>query len=151
MKIIGQGAEMNHLSKLIKKKKLQDRIILTGQISMKDYQREMEHCDVVLNACLKEGGVTNAFDCMKWGKPLVCIDTGGYTRNFDDKCAVILKHMQRNALIQSLAEAMVKLQDETVRKNMGNAMMVKGQAITWKIKGEKIRDEIMKAWEKKNV
>lgn len=151
MKIIGQGAEMNHLSKLIKKKKLQDRIILIGQISMKDYQREMEHCDVVLNACLKEGGVTNAFDCMKWGKPLVCIDTGGYTRNFDDKCAVILKHMQRNALIQSLAEAMVKLQDETVRKNMGNAMMVKGQAITWKIKGEKIRDEIMKAWEKKNV
>ena len=151
MKIIGQGAEMKHLCELVKKRELQDRIVLTGQISMEDYQREMENCDVVLNACLKEGGVTNAFDCMKWGKPLICIDTGGYTQNFDNECAVILKRMQRNDLIQSLANEMIKLKDETVRRNMSNAMIVKGQTITWKIKGEHIRDEIMKAWEKKNV
>lgn len=151
MKIIGQGAERDHLGELIKEKNLQDRVVLTGQITMEDYQREMENCDVVLNACLKEGGVTNAFDCMKWGKPLLCIDTGGYTRNFDNDCAVILNHMQRDALIQSLADEMVRLQDETVRRNMSTAMIVKGQTITWKIKGEHIRDEIMKVWEKQNV
>lgn len=151
MKIIGQGAERNHLGELIKEKKLQDRVVLTGQISMEDYQQEMENCDVVLNACLKEGGVTNAFDCMKWGKPLLCIDTGGYTRNFDDNCAVILNHMQRGALVRSLADEMVRLQDETVRRNMSAAMIAKGQTITWQIKGERIRDEIMKAWEQKNV
>lgn len=151
MKIIGQGVERSHLCKLVKEKKLQDRVVLTGQISMEDYQHEMKNCDVVLNACLKEGGVTNAFDCMKWGKPLLCIDTGGYTRNFDNECAVVLKHMKRNALIQSLADEMVKLQDETLRRNMSSAMMTKGQTITWKIKGEHICGEIMKAWEKKDV
>lgn len=151
MKVIGEGAEKAHLEALIKKKGLVGRVIMTGQISMADYQEEMENCDVVLNACLKEGGVTNAFDCMKWSKPLLCIDTGGYTRNFDSECAIILEHTGRDALIRKLAEGMVKLQDQDVRRKMSQAMIEKGQKITWEIKGQQIRDEILKAWERQNV
>lgn len=151
MKIIGKGAEKAHLEALIEEKGLVGRVIMAGQISMADYQKEMENCDVVLNACLKEGGVTNAFDCMKWGKPLLCVDTGGYTRNFDSECAIILEHTDRDSLIHKLAEGMVKLQDQKVRQEMSQAMIEKGQKITWEIKGQQIRDEIVKAWERQNV
>lgn len=151
MKIIGEGAETAHLGALIKKKGLAGRVIMTGQIPMAEYQKEMECCDVVLNACLKEGGVTNAFDCMKWGKPLLCIDTGGYTRNFDSECAIILEQTDRDSLIRKLAEGMVKLQEQKVRQEMSQAMIKKGQKITWEIKGRQIRDEILKAWEHKRV
>lgn len=151
MKIIGDGAEKEHLDALIKKKGLTDKVIMTGQISMAEYQKEMENCDVVLNACLKEGGVTNAFDCMKWGKPLLCIDTGGYTRNFDTECAIILDHASRDELVHNLADGMVKLQNQELRQKMSRAMVNKGQKITWEIKGQHIRDEILKAWEHRNV
>lgn len=151
MKIIGEGAEKEHLQSLIKKKNLSHKIIMMGQISMEDYQKEMKNCDVVLNACLKEGGVTNAFDCMKWGKPLLCIDTGGYTRNFDSECAIILNHAGRDALINNLAEGMIRLQNQNIRQNMSQAMIEKGQKITWEIKGQHIRDEIIKVWERRNV
>lgn len=151
MKIIGEGAEKEHLQSLIKKRNLSHKIIMMGQISMEDYQKEMKNCDVVLNACLKEGGVTNAFDCMKWGKPLLCIDTGGYTRNFDSECAIILNHAGRDALINNLAEGMIRLQNQNIRQNMSQAMIEKGQKITWEIKGQHIRDEIIKVWERRNV
>ena len=149
MKIIGQGAEMGHLSELIKERKLQDRVVLSGQISMEEYQGEMKNCDVVLNACLKEGGVTNAFDCMKWGKPLICIDTGGYTRNFDMNCALILSHKNRTELIKDLADGMIKIKDMSLRQRMSTAMIQKGQEMTWEIKGKNIRDEIMNLWNKR--
>lgn len=151
MKIIGEGAEKKHLEMLIKEKGLDDKITLTGQISMSEYQSEMENCDVVLNACLKEGGVTNAFDCMKWGKPLICIDTGGYTRNFDTECAIILNHAGRDELIHQLAEGMISLKSTEIRQKMSRSMVEKGQKITWEIKGKNIRNEIIKAWENKNA
>lgn len=42
----------------------------------------MKKCDAVINASLKEGAVTVSFDSMALGKPLLCIDTTGYTRYF---------------------------------------------------------------------
>lgn len=148
LKIIGSGTEKKNLEKKIKKAHLENRIILTGEISHQKYQEEMENCDVVINACLKEGGVTNAFDCMKWAKPLLCIDTGGYTKNFSSECAIILQHTTRDKLIQDLAQEMIRLRNETLRRKMSKAMHYEGGRYTWTIKGERIKAEILKAWEK---
>lgn len=150
LKIIGQGSEMKHLQKQITTLNLESKVELTGQISMEQYQQEMRNCDVVLNACLKEGGVTNAFDCMTWGKPLICVDTGGYTRNFDDECAMILPRTERQKMIRNLTEAILRVRDKELRKRMSEAMIRQGENITWRFKGIQIRDEIMQAWNKKN-
>lgn len=150
MKIIGEGSEMQHLRCQITELNLEQQIELTGQITMEQYQQEMKECDAVLNACLKEGGVTNAFDCMTWGKPLLCIDTGGYTRNFDSECAIILPHAGRQELIERLKDGMLQLRDEKLRRKMSEAMIRKGTSITWNIKGMHIRNEIMRAWNEKN-
>lgn len=151
IKIIGDGIEKKHLESLIHKYNLQNNIFLLGQLPMQDYFEEMSKCDGVINACLKEGGVTNAFDCMTWGKPLICIDTGGYTGNFDESCAIILKQTNRTNQIVQLKEAMCALTDDGVRKHMSSAIKEKGQCITWEIKGRQIRDIILKTWDEKQL
>lgn len=150
LKIIGEGSEKAHLRQLIAEKGLQDRIILIGQITMDEYRSEMKNCDAVINACLKEGGVTNAFDCMTWGKPFLCIDTGGYTRNFDSDCAIILKRGNREELIGHLCEGILQMRDFQLRTNLANAIVNRGKKITWEIKGQDIYKEIMEAWQKEH-
>lgn len=147
LKIIGEGIEEQHLKKMVKDKGLENNIIFTGQISMNEYRNEMKNCDVVLNACLKEGGVTNAFDCMTYGKPLICLDTGGYTRNFDDFCAIILTKENRAKTIKKIQDAIVKSFDSDLRVKLSDGMKQKGDKISWTIKGQDIRNEILKAWE----
>lgn len=147
LKIIGEGIEEQHLKKMVKDKGLENNIIFTGQISMNEYRNEMKNCDVVLNACLKEGGVTNAFDCMTYGKPLICLDTGGYTRNFDDSCAIILTKENRAKTIKKIQDAIVKSFDSDLRVKLSDGMKQKGNKISWTIKGQDIRNEILKAWE----
>lgn len=147
LKIIGEGIEEQHLKKMVKDKGLENNIIFTGQISMNEYRNEMKNCDVVLNACLKEGGVTNAFDCMTYGKPLICLDTGGYTRNFDDSCAIILTKENRAKNIKKIQDAIVKSFDSDLRVKLSDGMKQKGDKISWTIKGQDIRNEILKAWE----
>lgn len=147
LKIIGEGIEEHHLKEIVKNKGLEKNIIFTGQISMEEYRREMIDCDCVLNACLKEGGVTNAFDCMTYGKPLICLDTGGYTRNFDETCAVILQKSDRKETIFEIESAIIKTFDYQLRKELSDGMKNKGLQISWNIKGKKIRDEILKSWE----
>ena len=147
LKIIGEGIEEQHLKKMVKDKGLENNIIFTGQISMNEYRNEMKNCDVVLNACLKEGGVTNAFDCMTYGKPLICLDTGGYTRNFDDSCAIILTKENRAKTIKKIQDAIVKSFDSDLRVKLSDGMKQKGGKISWTIKGQDIRNEILKAWE----
>ena len=147
LKIIGEGIEEQHLKKMVKDKGLENNIIFTGQISMNEYRNEMKNCDVVLNACLKEGGVTNAFDCMTYGKPLICLDTGGYTRNFDDSCAIILTKENRAKTIKKIQDAIVKSFDSDLRVKLSDGMKQKGDKISWTIKGQDIRNEILKAWE----
>lgn len=147
LKIIGEGIEEQHLKKMVKDKGLENNIIFTGQISMNEYRNEMKNCDVVLNACLKEGGVTNAFDCMTYGKPLICLDTGGYTRNFDDSCAIILTKENRAKTIKKIQDAIVKSFDSDLRVKLSDGMKQKGDKISWTIKGQDIRNDILKAWE----
>ena len=151
LKIIGDGAEKKHLQGKISAAHLESRIILTGQLSLQEYQQEMKSCSVVINTCLKEGGVTNAFDCMTWAKPLLCIDTGGYTRNFRSECSIILQHTARKDLVHNLAQEMVRLRDESLRRKMCEAMIQEREGHTWEIKGERIKHEILKAWEKNDA
>lgn len=145
LKIVGEGAEHRRLETLIKKTGLAGKVMLTGQLSGAEYREEMKRCDAVINACLKEGGVTNAFDCMAYAKPLICIDTGGYTENFDESCAIILPRRSRSEVIKGLADGMIKLTDSDLRRQMSEAMILKGEKMTWEEKGIKIAQIITNA------
>lgn len=149
--VIGKGADKERLQALIAERKLTDKVTIAGAVSMERYQEYMRNCDVVVNASLKEGAVTVSFDSMAMGKPLICIDTTGYTRYFSPEYAEIIQRKDRESTIQALAESMVKLTDTHTRYEMGKKAQLAGNLFTWENRGKEIFAAITKALKERGI
>ncbi len=146
--IIGGGAEADNLRRMIEKRALSAYIQMTGVVCMNDYYQKMADCDVVVNPCLKEGAVTTSFDSMSFKKPLICIDTGGYTRYFDNNCAIVIPQGRRDEVILQLSNAILRLTDADERKRLANEAHRRGLSYTWEDKGKAISKVIIQAYQK---
>ena len=146
LNILGQGSDLQRLVKLVSDLHLESHVTFWGNVPISEYQRHLACCDVVLNPCLKEGAVTTAFDSLSYGKPLICIDTGGYTRYFSPAHAIVISKQKRSQVIKSLSEAILKLSDKTLRDNMGREALQKSQDISWESKGNEICSLISDCW-----
>ena len=144
--IVGDGPDRTRLQRMIEDYGLGMSITLTGAVSMENYRQLMENSDVVINAALKEGAVTVSFDSMAMGKPLLCLDTTGYTRYFSDDYAVVVPRGSRDEVIAGLCEGITRLTDPEIRTEMG----IKAQKASWKFSweehGKEIRDTITSAY-----
>lgn len=149
--IIGKGADKERLTALIDKLNLGGKVTMAGAVSMERYQEDMRCSDVVVNASLKEGAVTVSFDSMALGKPLICIDTTGYTRYFSSDYAEIIQRGGRAGTIRALADSMVKLTDPQIRHEMGSKAQAAGKRFTWQNRGREIYGAILAAMEKKGL
>ena len=136
--IVGDGSDHERITKWVKQNGVEQYVTLHGKVPMETYYQMMADCDVVLNPSLKEGAVTTAFDSMAFGRPLVCIDTGGYTRYFMDHYAVLIQRGCREQVIKDLADAIVRLTERETRTTMGRKAQEAAQLITWEKKGEEI-------------
>lgn len=146
LEILGKGSDKGRLQALIAKYKLETVITLGGQVSMEDYYEKMANCDVVVNPCLKEGAVTTAFDSMSFGKPLICIETGGYTRYFHNEYAEVIPLNSREQVISDLTDGILNLTDKEVRLHKGRQAREMGLNFGWADKGQKIHEAINKAY-----
>ncbi|MFI3277861.1 MAG: glycosyltransferase, partial [Rikenellaceae bacterium] len=142
--ILGAGEEFSKLKRLIAKRGLQSHVTLRGQVSREEYLSYMAQCDVVVNPSLKEGAVTTAFDSLTFAKPLICVDSGGYTKYFSDEYAVVLRMESRARLIQHLAMSILRLSQSSLREKMAEKIVDIRGDFTWERKGEEIRDIIIK-------
>ncbi len=138
LSIIGDGQDRERLDRLIEKRKLSKYITLTGMLSMEDYYEQMQQCNVVINCSLKEGAVTVSFDSMALGKPLICVDTGGYTRYFSSDYAVVIPLESRNKLITELQSAIINMCNTNERNKLGKQSQIAGKQFTWEKRGEEI-------------
>ncbi|RHO62157.1 glycosyltransferase family 1 protein [Tannerella sp. AM09-19] len=149
--ILGEGSDRERLEQLIKSKNIGDKIVIIGNVPITEYNHYMLSCDVVVNSCLKEGAVTVSFDSMRYGKPLICVDSGGYTRYFSDEYAVVLPQQSRKDLILSMKNAILLLTDSNKRVTMGNKAKNIGTQFSWKNKGIQIQEIINKAYSDKTL
>ena len=148
MKIVGDGDDADRIKILIRLRKMDKVIEMTGYVSIDAYYGFMREADVVINPSYKEGAVTMAFDAMALGKPFICIDTGGYTRYFSDKCAVILQRGPREKLISDMTEAIEKMFDKNTRTAFSDYAYELAKQNTWDKKGKEICSEIKNAYRK---
>jgi glycosyltransferase involved in cell wall biosynthesis len=142
--IVGKGADKERLQQLAKALNVSEKITFTGKVSMDEYYRLLAASDVVVNASLKEGAVTVSFDSMAMGKPLICLDTTGYTRYFSNEYAVVIPRTGREEVIANLAAAMERLTDADERKTIGEKARNAGAQFTWKARGEEFKELLMK-------
>ncbi|MCM1337454.1 MAG: glycosyltransferase family 4 protein [Candidatus Amulumruptor caecigallinarius] len=139
LSILGNGADKARLRKLTDRLGIADYVTFHGHLSMEQYQDEMAKADVVLNPALREGAVTVAYDAIAAGKPLVAIDTRGYTRNFSSDHCIILPQGTRRDTVLGLADALGRLRVPAVRHRMGAAALRHASEVSWSRHGEAIR------------
>ncbi len=146
--IIGKGKDRERLETIVRQLGLDNKIIFTGGVSAQKYTKLMQQADIVLNPSLKEGAVTVSFDAMAMGKPLIAIDTGGYTRYFKPDYSVVIARRDRENVIRELSEAIIKLSDRELRLKMGRNAQKSANLFTWAHHGEDICDTIQNVVEK---
>ena len=149
--ILGSGNDEKRLLKLIKRKELEDKIILHGTVSLESYYDFMKNADIVVNSCLKEGAVTAAFDALSFGKPLIGIDTGGYTRYFKSSFSIIIKRESREKTIQNLSQGIVTLGKKDIRIRMSENAKNARKSVTWEQKGKDIQQKISELLKSCNI
>ena len=98
----------------------------------------------MVNASLKEGAVTVSFDSMAMGKPLICLDTTGYTRYFSHEYAVVILRTGREEVIDNLAAAMERMTSADERTAIGEKSRNAGAQFTWQVRGEEFKEMLMK-------
>lgn len=144
--IVGKGLDKDRLQRLIRHRQLEHHIRLAGGVTMQEYAQLLATYDCVINASLKEGAVTVSFDCLALGKPLICIDTTGYTRYFREDYAIVIPRGKRDQVIGELADAIVKMTDSEMRKRLGEQAKQAGRKFTWSQRGKEIRDIILRTY-----
>ncbi len=140
--ILGNGPDKSRLKKLITSLSLGDTVSLCGEVTSEDYRRYLSDADIVLNPSLKEGAVTVSFDTMAAGKPLVALDTTGYTRYFSPEYSVIIPRGKRDVVISSIAAAVSRLADDSLRQSMGQSAIEAASKFSWKFHGDEIRETV---------
>ncbi len=137
--IVGKGADGERLKKLVAELDLQENVTFTGAVSQDEYRRLMSQSDIVLNPSLKEGAVTVSFDAMSMGKPLIAVDTGGYTRYFGPEYSIVVPRLGRDETIDAIAVAIQRLSDTSLLTRMGVAAKKSASNFSWNNHGEEIR------------
>ena len=146
--IVGKGTDKERLLGIVEQLGVQEQVKFTGKVAMDEYYRMLAASDVVVNASLKEGAVTVSFDTMAMGKPLICLDTTGYTRYFSNDYAVVIPRTGRKEVITNLAAAMERMTNEKERKAIGEKAKNAGAQFTWEARGEEFKELLMKELDK---
>lgn len=144
--IIGEGIDKKRLSKFIYERKLESWVTMVGKVDRYRYIEALKGTDVVINASLKEGGVTVAFDSLSNGKPLVCIDTTGYTRTLTNNYSVLISRDHRPEIIENLTGVMLQLTDRIIRVTIGINALQASTRYTWEKYGREIHKVITDAY-----
>ncbi|MDR0894960.1 MAG: glycosyltransferase [Prevotellaceae bacterium] len=143
LSIVGSGTDAKWLRRLIRQRNVENRVIMLGKVSTAYYEALMRNTDVVINAALKEAGVTVAFDSLAYGKPVICIDTTGYTRYFNHTNTLKIPRGNRAETVQRLSQTILKLTDREMREQMAvDARNIAAQQ-TWEVRGKEFYDVII--------
>ncbi len=138
--IVGKGGDNARLKSIARNLGVEEKITFTGNVTMEEYYRLLAGSDVVINASLKEGAVTVSFDTMAMGKPLICLDTTGYTRYFSNEYAVVIPRASRSQVIEEMRAAMLRLCNMETRTAIGEKARTAGEQFTWEARGREFRD-----------
>lgn len=141
--IVGDGNDKSRLLSIVDKLDIRSSVSFTGNVPMSEYKSLMHTADVVVNASLKEGAVTVSFDAVSLGKPLICLDTTGYTRCFSEKYAVIIPILERDVVIDKIKDAILTLANNEQRHQMSLNALNASSSLSWQNHGKHFRDILL--------
>ncbi len=140
--IIGSGIDGKRLKALVRERGMENWVTLCGKVPKPVYEKMLAATDVVINASLKEGGVTTSFESVTQGKPQICLDSAGYTRLLRDNGAIIIPQGSREDVIRQLADSILLLTKTRKRLELSTKALNASTRLTWEEYGKIVRNMI---------
>ena len=118
--IIGDGKEIDNLSKLVKKLNLEKQVILTGYKNKKEIEKYMLESSIFLMASVSEGLPMVLLEAMSYGLPCIAYETASGTNDIikNNINGYIINNRDEDEYIEKLKELM---NNNNLRKKMGES------------------------------
>jgi glycosyltransferase involved in cell wall biosynthesis/SAM-dependent methyltransferase len=118
--LVGSAANFPALPELLKRHELEDRVSVTGYVSLDDFQRRIVETDIAINLRERSVGATSGSLCriMAAGIPAVISDVGAFSEFPDDAVVKIEHDGYGDALLQAYLRRLIE--DAALRRRIGN-------------------------------
>jgi glycosyltransferase involved in cell wall biosynthesis len=122
LEIVGDGPERARLARQADQLGCAADVSLTGWLDPPDCARRMRRCDVYVSSSLQESGGVAMLEAMACARPVIATAWGGHLATVDDTVGVLVDVSSRAAVVQGLADAMIRLADDPgLRSRLGAA------------------------------
>lgn len=122
LEIVGDGVMRQELEALTARLGLIGSVIFTGWLSQEQCAVKLQQADGLVLPSLLECGGAVVLEAMAMGLPVIATNWGGPTDYVDSACGILIEPVSREALVNELTNAMLKLaQSPDLRLRMGRA------------------------------
>jgi glycosyltransferase involved in cell wall biosynthesis len=122
LEIVGDGVMRQELEALTARLGLVDSVMFTGWLSQEQCAVKLQQADGLVLPSLLECGGAVVLEAMAMGLPVIATNWGGPRDYVDSGCGILIEPASREALVNGLTEAMLKLaQSPDLRQRMGRA------------------------------
>lgn len=119
-RIVGNGPEEERLKQLVKKYKLDDKVVFTGRIPFSDTIEEYNNADVFIMPSIRETTGSVLLEAMSKGLPVITLNHFGGKVLLNDETAWLLDGNTKEEYIEALKCAIVQCcteSSEVIRKS----------------------------------
>lgn len=122
LEIIGDGVLRQELEDQTARLGLAGSVVFTGWLSQEQCAVRLQQADGLVLPSLLECGGAVVLEAMAMGLPVIATNWGGPADYVDSACGILIEPTSREALVNGLTEAMLKLaQSPDLRLKMGSA------------------------------
>lgn len=137
--IIGEGDQKDLYLSLIRKLNLSEQVFVVGQIPPSEISAFFNACDVLVHPSIIESFSMVCLEAMSQHKPFICTTNTGITEHISNgKEAFII---QPNNYQQLYDRTKSLLENDTLRKKMGNLAHQTALRLNWGYAVEKIKEQ----------
>lgn len=122
LEIVGDGVMRQELEALTARLELVGNVMFMGWLPQEECAVKLQQADVLVLPSLLECGGAAVLEAMAMGLPIIATNWGGPTDYVDSACGILIEPVSREALVNELTNAMLKLaQSPDLRLRMGRA------------------------------
>lgn len=141
LELIGDGELRLTIEAQVAELNIQNRVNFHGWMTREDSAKIIRDCNVFVMPSLRECGGTALLEAMAMGLPIITTNWAGPANYVDSTCGILVEPTSREAFINGLAEAMIRLGEspELIRR-MGEAstQRVTKHYFDWDSKTERV-------------
>lgn len=120
LEIVGDGPQRAKLAEQADRTSCGADVSFLGWLEPEDCARRIQACDVYVSSSLQEAGGVSVLEAMACARPVIVTAWGGHFASVDETVGVLVDVSSRAALVQGLADAMVRLAgDAGLRSRLG--------------------------------